>query len=235
VKVPVSGLIAKAYANKLRASISPEHATPSRDVRAGQPAAFESSETTHYSVVDADGNAVATTTTLNGAYGNSQVVAGAGFLLNNEMDDFSVKAGAPNKFGLTGGTANAVAPGKRMLSSMTPTIVSRDGKAVLVVGTPGGSRIITTVLQVVLNVLEFGMGVQEAVDAPRFHHQWSPDEVVLEDRAFPADVATALRALGHQIRTSSDMGDVQAIAIDTATGVRRGASDPRYDGVTLGY
>ncbi len=182
--------------------------------------------------MDADGNAVATTTTLNGAYGNGQVVTGAGFLLNNEMDDFSVKAGAPNMFGLTGGTANAVAPGKRMLSSMTPTIVSRDGKPVLVVGTPGGSRIITTVLQVVLNVLEFGMGVQEAVDAPRFHHQWSPDEVVLEDRAFPADVVTALRALGHQIRTSSDMGDVQAIAIDPATGLRRGASDPRYDGVT---
>ncbi len=235
VKVPVSGLIAKPYANKLRASISPEHATPSHDVRAGQPAGFESSETTHYSVVDADGNAVATTTTLNGGYGNGQVVTGAGFLLNNEMDDFSVKPGAPNKFGLTGGTANAVAPGKRMLSSMTPTIVSRDGKLVLVVGTPGGSRIITTVLQVTLNVLEFGMGVQEAVDAPRFHHQWSPDEVVLEDRTFPADVVTALRALGHQIRTSSDMGDVQAITIDPVTGFRRGASDPRYDGVTVGY
>jgi gamma-glutamyltranspeptidase / glutathione hydrolase len=235
VKVPVTGLIAKSYADTLRASISPERATPSRDVRAGQPAGFEPSETTHYSVVDADGNAVATTTTLNGGYGNGQVVTGAGFLLNNEMDDFSVKPGAPNMFGLTGGTANAVAPGKRMLSSMTPTIVSREGQPVLVVGTPGGSRIITTVLQVVLNVLEFGMDVRQAVDAPRFHHQWSPDEVVLEDRAFPADVITALTARGHQIRTSSDMGDVQAIAIDPATGVRSGAADPRHDGVAAGY
>jgi gamma-glutamyltranspeptidase/glutathione hydrolase len=162
-------------------------------------------------------------------------VTGAGFLLNNEMDDFSVKPGAPNMFGLTGGAANAIAPGKRMLSSMTPTIVTRDGRPVLIVGTPGGSRIITTVLQVVLNVLEFGMNVQEAVDAPRFHHQWSPDEVLLEERAFPSDVVTALTALGHHTRTSVDMGDVQAIAVDPASGVRYGASDPRHDGVALGY
>ena len=141
----------------------------------GSPAAFEHSETTHYSVVDADGNAVATTTTLNGSYGNGQMVTGAGFLLNNEMDDFSAKPGTPNMFGLVGGEANAVAPGKRMLSSMTPTILVKDGKTRLVVGSPGGSRIITTVLQVVLNVVEFKMDVQQAVDAPRFHHQWLPD------------------------------------------------------------
>ena len=235
VRVPISGLTAKPYAERLRAGISMDHATPSREVRPGRPSEFEPSETTHYSVIDADGNAVATTTTLNGGYGNAQVVSGAGFLLNNEMDDFSVKPGAPNMFGLTGGTANEVAPGKRMLSSMTPTIVTHDGRTVLVVGSPGGSRIITTVLQVVLNVLEFKMGVQEAVDSPRFHHQWSPDEVVIEDRAFPADVVTALTALGHQMRTTSDMGDVQAIAVDPATGVRLGASDPRHDGAAVGY
>jgi len=235
VKVPITGLTAKPYADRLRADISMAHATPSRDVRPGRPTEFEPSETTHYSVIDADGNAVATTTTLNGGYGNALVVSGAGFLLNNEMDDFSVKPGAPNMFGLTGGEANAVAPRKRMLSSMTPTIVTHDGRTVLVVGSPGGSRIITTVLQVVLNLLEFKMGVQEAVDAPRFHHQWSPDEVVFEERAFPADVVTALTALGHQMRTTSEIGDVQAIAVDPATGVRLGASDPRHDGTAVGY
>ena len=201
----------------------------------GQPRDFEHSETTHYSVVDADGNAVATTTTLNGSYGNGQVVTGAGFLLNNEMDDFSAKPGTPNMFGLVGGEANAVAPGKRMLSSMTPTILVKDGKTRLVVGSPGGSRIITTVLQVVLNVVDFKMNVQEAVDAPRFHHQWLPDAIRLERQGFPADVVTALEAMGHSTEVGDDMGDVHAIMIDPATGLRLGASDPRLDGRTLGY
>ncbi len=178
---------------------------------------------------------MSTTTTLNGAYGNGQVVAGAGFLLNNEMDDFSAKPGSPNMFGLLGGEANAIAPGKRMLSSMTPTIVTKDGRTVLVLGSTGGGRIITTVLQVVLNVLEFGMDVQEAVDAPRFHHQWYPDSVMVEKQGFPTDVVTALTALGHRVDMVSDMGDVHAIQIDPATGLRLGASDPRSDGVTLGY
>jgi gamma-glutamyltranspeptidase / glutathione hydrolase len=234
-RVPVPGLVAKPYAAKLRADISDTRATPSQDVRAGRPQDFESSQTTHYSVVDADGNAVATTTTLNGSYGNGQLVRGAGFLLNNEMDDFSAKPGTPNMFGLLGGDANAIAPGKRMLSSMTPTIVTRDGRTVLVLGSPGGGRIITTVLQVILNVVEFKMDVQQAVDAPRFHHQWQPDVVMLERQGFPADVVSALAAMGHETTVVPDMGDVQAIQIDPATGLRLGASDPRSDGVTLGY
>jgi gamma-glutamyltranspeptidase/glutathione hydrolase len=234
-RVPVPGLLSKAYAASLRESISETRATPSSSIQAGQPRQFEHSETTHYSVVDADGNAVSTTTTLNGAYGNGQVVTGAGFLLNNEMDDFSAKPGSPNMFGLLGGEANAIAPGKRMLSSMTPTIVTRDGHTVLVLGSPGGGRIITTVLQVLLNVVEFGMDVQEAVDAPRFHHQWYPDSVMIEKQGFSADVVTALTALGHRVDVVSDMGDVHAIQIDPASGLRLGASDPRSDGVTLGY
>jgi gamma-glutamyltranspeptidase/glutathione hydrolase len=233
--VPLNGLTSPRYADDLRAGISDTRATPSRDVRPGQPRLFESSETTHYSVVDADGSAVAVTTTLNGSYGNGQTVAGAGFLLNNEMDDFSAQPGSPNMFGLIGGEANAVAPGKRMLSSMTPTILVKDGRTRLVVGSPGGSRIITTVLQIVLNVVDFKMNVQEAVDAPRFHHQWLPDVIRLERRGFPADVVNALEAMGHATEMGPDMGDVHAIMIDPATGLRLGASDPRLDGRTLGY
>jgi gamma-glutamyltranspeptidase/glutathione hydrolase len=233
--VPLPGLLSKAYATSLRDGISETRATPSSSIKAGQPRQYEHSDTTHYSVVDADGNAVSTTTTLNGDYGNGQVVAGAGFLLNNEMDDFSAKPGSPNMFGLLGGEANAIAPGKRMLSSMTPTIVAKEGRTVLVLGSPGGGRIITTVLQVLLNVLEFGMDVQEAVDAPRFHHQWYPDSVMIEKQGFPADVVNALTALGHRVDVVSDMGDVHVIQIDPGSGLRLGASDPRSDGVTLGY
>ncbi len=233
--VPVAGLLSRRYADALRSGISETRATPSREVKPGVPRDFEHSETTHYSVVDADGNAVATSTTLNGSYGNGQVVAGAGFLLNNEMDDFSVKPGTPNMFGLIGGAANAVGPGKRMLSSMTPAILVKDGRTRLVVGSPGGSRIITTVLQVVLNVVDFRMNVQQAVDAPRFHHQWLPDVIRLEQQGFPTDVLTALEAMGHATEVGADMGDVHAIMIDGATGLRLGASDPRLDGRTLGY
>jgi gamma-glutamyltranspeptidase/glutathione hydrolase len=232
--VPATGLLSKAYAGHVRAGISETRASVSQDIRPGQPRQFEPSETTHYSVVDAEGNAVAVTTTLNGSYGNGQVVAGAGFLLNNEMDDFSAKAGTPNMFGLVGGDANAIAPGKRMLSSMTPTIVVKDGRTRLVLGSPGGSRIITTVLQVLLNVVDFRMTVQEAVDAPRFHHQWLPDSIRLERQGFPVDVVTALEAMGHTIATGPDMGDVHAIMIDDS-GLRLGASDPRLDGRTAGY
>ncbi len=232
--VPTAGLTSKQYASALRDGISETRATPSTEVKPGAPRRFEHSETTHYSVVDAEGNAVATTTTLNGSYGNGQVVPGAGFLLNNEMDDFSAKPGVPNMFGLLGGDANAIAPGKRMLSSMTPTIVLKDGRTRLVLGSPGGSRIITTVLQVVINVVDFGMDVQEAVDAPRFHHQWQPDEIRLEEQGFPADVVNALAAMGHTTEVRADMGDVHAIMIDDS-GVRLGASDPRMDGRSLGY
>jgi gamma-glutamyltranspeptidase/glutathione hydrolase len=234
-KVPVAGLLSEGYAARLRAGIDPARATPSSTIRPGAPRDFESAETTHYSVVDAAGNAVATTTTINGWFGNGQVVAGAGFLLNNEMDDFSAKPGVPNLYGLVGGDANAVAPGKRMLSSMTPTIVTKDGRAFLVLGSPGGSRIITTVLQVIMNVVDHGMDVQAAVDAPRFHHQWLPDEIRLERRGFPAGVVSALHALGHRTSVQADMGDVHAILIDPKSGVRFGASDPRMDGRTIGY
>jgi gamma-glutamyltranspeptidase / glutathione hydrolase len=235
VHVPVLGLIAKRYADHLRAGINETRATPSSAVKPGRPQDYESSQTTHYSVVDGEGNAVSTTTTLNGGYGSGQIVAGAGFLLNNEMDDFSAKPGVPNMFGLVGGDANAVGPGKRMLSSMTPTIVVRDGRTWLVVGSPGGGRIITTVLQVLVNLLDHHMDVQQAVDAPRFHHQWQPDDVQLEPQGFAADVVNALEALGHTTRIDNDMGGVQAIAIDQATGLRLGASDPREDGAALGY
>jgi gamma-glutamyltranspeptidase/glutathione hydrolase len=234
-KVPVKGLIAKSYAEALRKSIDLNKATPSTDVKPGKPVEFESTQTTHYSVIDADGTAVTTTTTLNGSYGNGEVVPGAGFLLNNEMDDFSVKPGVPNMFGLIGGAANAIEPGKRMLSSMTPTIIARDNKPFLVVGSPGGSRIITTVLQVIVNVLDHGMNVQEAVDAPRFHHQWLPDYIRIERQGFPRDVVSALEAMGHKVEMQENMGDVQAIWIDPKTNVRYGASDPRMDGRTLGY
>ena len=233
--VPIAGLTSKAYAARLRASIDPQRATPSAAVHAASAAALESTQTTHYSVVDPAGNAVAVTTTLNGDYGNGQVVPGAGFLLNNEMDDFSAKPGVPNMFGLVGGDANAIAPGKRMLSSMAPTILVRDGRAWFVTGSPGGSHIITTVVQTVLDVVDFGMTVQEAVDAPRFHHQWLPDRIEVERHGFPADMTARLRALGHVVSESDDMGDVQAILIDPATSLRTGASDPRMDGLTLGY
>jgi gamma-glutamyltranspeptidase / glutathione hydrolase len=233
--VPVAGLISKAYASHLRRSINETRATRSADVRPGRPRDFESAQTTHYSVVDGEGNAAGVTTTLNGAYGNAQVVTSAGFLLNNEMDDFSAKPGSPNMFGLLGSDANAVAPGKRMLSSMTPTIVVRDGRTWLVTGSPGGGRIITTVLQTILNAVDHGMDVQEAVDAPRFHHQWQPDTIGIERRGFPADVVNALEAMGHRVDVLDDMGDVHAIMIEPSTGLRLGASDPRQDGVTLGY
>ncbi len=234
-QVPIAGLTSKKYAAQLRASIDPERATPSSQVKPGQPAAFESDQTTHYSAIDADGMAVSTTTTINGGYGNGQMVTGAGFLLNNEMDDFSAKPGVPNMFGVTGGKANEVAPGKRMLSSMTPTIVVSNDRPLLIVGSPGGSRIITTVLQVILNVIDFGMDVQEAVDAPRFHHQWLPDEIRIERRGFPLDVIRNLEAMGHKVVAQGEMGDVHAIYVDPKTGMRYGASDPRMDGRTVGY
>src|SRR5678815_1587869 len=174
VKVPIAGLLDPAYLAKLRSSIEPERATPSDQVRPGKPTGTEQMETTHYSVVDAEGNAVAVTYTLNGGYGNGITVPGLGFLLNNEMDDFASKPGSPNMFGLVQGERNAIAPGKRPLSSMTPTILLKDGRLFMTVGAPGGSRISTAVMQVILNVVDFGMNIQDAIDAPRVHHQWLP-------------------------------------------------------------
>jgi gamma-glutamyltranspeptidase/glutathione hydrolase len=235
--VPVEGLTSKTYATKLRRKIDPRHTTPSSHISAGTPPKHESNQTTHYSVVDVRGMAVSVTTTLNSAYGSKVVIPGAGFLMNNEMDDFSAKPGVPNQFGLIGGEANAIEPHKRMLSSMTPTIVERDGKLFLVVGTPGGSTIITSVLQTILNVVDFGLNIQEAVDAPRFHHQWLPDQIFYDRLAFPEDVLVNLKAMGHHLkpRHSDGPGVVEAILIDPKTGVLWGGSDSRGYGLAKGF
>lgn len=236
VHMPITTLISKEYAAGRRASIDTLRASKSDTVTHGTVPPYESPQTTHYSVADSLGNCVSVTTTLNDSYGCKVVVEGAGFLLNNEMDDFSAKPGVPNLYGLVGNEANAIAPGKRMLSSMTPTIVLKDGKPWLIVGSPGGPQIITTVLQIVLNMIENRMNVQEAVDAPRFHHQWLPDKIAFEKRAFQTDVIERLSSIGHTLdETGSIMGSVQAIFFDTKHGLLLGASDPRGYGEAVGY
>ena len=233
VPVPVESLVSKSYAATRAAGISLERRTPPSAIHGGMPE-HESEQTTHFSIVDRHGNAVANTTTLNDSYGSGIVVRGAGFLLNNEMDDFSAKPGAPNLYGVTGGEANAIAPGKRMLSSMCPTFVYRGDRLWLVLGTPGGSTIFTTVFQVLVNRVDGRMSLAEAVAAPRFHHQWPPratdaDPIDFE-RGHEPDAATrsALEALGYVVRTRGPLGDVQAIEI--ADGRATGASDPRGAG-----
>ena len=224
VKVPVAGLVSKAYAAKLRAAIDPDRARPAEDVRAGDPLPYESDQTTHFSVVDRDGNAVSNTYTLNFSYGLGLIAEGTGVLLNNEMDDFAAKAGASNAYGLVGGEANTVAPGARPLSSMTPTFVFQDGKLVLVTGSPGGSRIITTVLQVILGVVDFGQNLAEAVAAPRIHHQWRPDALLVETGLSP-DTIALLRGRGHKVVVGTTSGSANSIAVGP-DGLS-GASDPR--------
>lgn len=233
ISAPVAGLTSPQYAARLREEIL--HAEVDAPVLPGRPAKFESPQTTHYSVVDAEGNAVANTYTLNGSYGCGVTVEGAGFLLNNEMDDFAAKPGAPNMFGLIQGEANAIAPHKRPLSSMTPTIVLRDGKVRLVLGSPGGGTIINTVLQVLLNVLVFKMDIRQAVSAPRFHHQWMPDRLVLERVGFSADTLQKLQEAGYRLDFRDSLGDCEAIEIDPGSGWRFGAADPRADGKAVGY
>jgi gamma-glutamyltranspeptidase/glutathione hydrolase len=237
VSVPVKGLTSKAYAAGLARSIDNERASSSDRVGHGRPPGAETVETTHYSVVDAGGNAVANTYTLNGAFGSGMTVPGAGFLLNNEMDDFTSKPGAPNLFGLIQGEANAIVPGKRPLSSMSPTIVLKDGRLAYVIGSPGGPTIINSVLQVIVNLIDHGMRLQQAVDAPRLHHQWKPDQISYEPGALPAPVMQALNAKGHRFAARPGViGDVQAIGVDAATGERIGATDPRSpDGLAVGY
>ncbi|MCC2671446.1 MAG: gamma-glutamyltransferase 1, Threonine peptidase family, partial [Armatimonadetes bacterium] len=237
VEMPIAGLTSKRYATDLLKGVDLEKATPSVRVKAGRPAANESPQTTHFSVVDAQGNAVSNTYTLNTAYGSGVTVKGAGFLLNNEMDDFTSKPGVPNAFGLIQGEANSIAPGKRPLSSMTPSLVLKDGKLVLVVGSPGGPTIINTVLQVIVNVVDHGMNVRQAVTEPRIHHQWLPDTIQWEPYGMSADVADALRAKGHSLAdTQRYIGDAQVIMIDPRSGFRLGASDPRSpDGLATGY
>ncbi len=225
VEVPLSGLTSKSYAETLRKGISSEQARPASDIGPGQPAAYESPETTHFSVVDKWGNAVSNTYTINFSYGSGITVEGAGFLLNNEMDDFSAKPGVPNAYGLIGGEANKVEPGKRMLSSMSPTIVKKQGKNFLVTGSPGGSRIITTTLQVILNVIDHDMNIQTAVSAPRVHHQWLPDELRIE-QGISGDTIRLLEDRGHTVVTNSAMGAIQSIMVGE-DGMLYGGADPR--------
>ncbi|MBW7965638.1 gamma-glutamyltransferase [Bradyrhizobium sp. BR 10261] len=227
VNAPIDTLIAKDYAAKLRTGISIEHATPSRDLVASAASPREGSNTTHYSVVDSRGNAVSNTYTLNFSYGIGLVADGTGVLLNNELDDFTAAVGASNAYGLVGYEANLPGPGKRPLSSMSPTIVLKDGKPVLVTGSPGGSRIISTVLQVIVNVLDYRMDVAAAVAAPRLHHQWLPDEVRIE-RGFPDDVLAELRAMDHPI--VEPMGQTSANSIAVTPNGPLGAPDPRTRG-----
>jgi gamma-glutamyltranspeptidase/glutathione hydrolase len=233
VKVPVAGLTSKSYAAALRAQIDPARARASADIRAGDPAPREGDNTTHFSVIDGDGNAVSNTYTLNLSYGVGMVAEGTGVLLNNELDDFAAKAMAPNAYGLVGADANAPGPGKRPLSSMTPTIVLKDGKPFLVTGSPGGSRIITAVLQIVSNVIDRGMTLAEAVTAPRLHHQWLPDEVVAEPGVAP-DLIAALQARGHRVVGSRYATSANSIAV-TADGFA-GVADTRTRGaLAAGY
>ena len=225
VKVPISGLTSKAYAATLRKNINQKRASSSQDILPGKPTAYESNETTHFSIVDNQGNAVSNTYTINFSYGSRIVVEGAGFLLNNEMDDFSAKPGVPNAYGLLGGEANKIEPDKRMLSSMSPTIVKKDGKNYLVTGSPGGSRIITTTLQVILNVIDHHLNIQAAVNAPRIHHQWLPDEIRIEQGISP-DTIRLLEGMGHKVVKKNAMGAIQSIMIGPK-GIFYGGSDPR--------
>jgi len=233
-KLPVKGLVDKKYAAGLRASIDVDHAGKSQDVRAGNPAPYESMETTHYSVVDKDGTAVSVTYTLNGGYGSGVTAGDLGFLLNNEMDDFTAVPGKPNMYGVLQSEANTIAPGKTPLSSMTPTVVTKDGQLVLVLGSPGGPTIINTVFNTVVNFLDFGMNVQAAVDAPRIHHQWMPDRLQMEN-GFSPDTIELLKARGHNLSVGASIGDCNAIAIDPRSGDLLGAADSRHMGKAVGY
>ncbi|HDR2843843.1 TPA: gamma-glutamyltransferase [Enterobacter sichuanensis] len=234
VKVPWQALTNKAYAKSIADQIDINKAKPSSEIRPGKLAPYESNQTTHFSVVDKDGNAVAVTYTLNTTFGTGIVAGNSGILLNNEMDDFSAKPGVPNVYGLVGGDANAVGPKKRPLSSMSPTIVVKDGKTWLVTGSPGGSRIITTVLQMVVNSIDFGMNVAEATNAPRFHHQWLPDELRVE-KGFSPDTLKLLEQRGQKVAVKEAMGSTQSIMVGP-DGALFGASDPRsVDDLTAGY
>jgi gamma-glutamyltranspeptidase/glutathione hydrolase len=240
-KVPVAQLIDKSYANAWRESINPQHASISKDLKrpagtfndldkvARAATAPEPNETTHYSVVDGDGNAVSVTTTLNGSFGSAVTAEGLGFLLNNEMDDFAAKVGVPNMYGLIQGPANAVGANKRPLSAMTPTIVTKDDKLFLVLGSPGGPTIITTVVNVLMGVVDYGLDIQQAVDAARFHNQWLPDKIMVERKRFSPDTLKLLQDEGHTIDDrNAYWGDAECIMIDPKTGERLGGHDERH-------
>ncbi|MCD1279042.1 gamma-glutamyltransferase [Psychrobacter sp. CCUG 69069] len=233
IDVPASGLTSQAYADKLRSLIDPNKATPASTIKANNPLPYESDQTTHFSIVDKDGNAIANTYTLNFSYGMGLVAEGTGILLNNEMDDFSAKPGVPNGYGLLGGEANAVEANKRPLSSMSPTLVFKDSKPYIVTGSPGGSRIITTVTQILSNVIDHDMNIAEATHAPRIHDQWLPDEIRIE-KALNVDTIKKLESMGHTISPKAAMGSTQSIMI-TPNGVY-GSSDPRIvDAAVVGY
>jgi len=246
-KIPVPQLLDKRYAEAWRESIDPNHASASGDLK--RPSVFNELErvagfqplsireprnTTHFSVVDSEGNAVAVTTTLNDSFGSRVTAGGLGFLLNDEMDDFTSKQGVPNAYGLIQGPANAIGPGKRPLSAMTPTIVLKDGKLFLVLGSPGGPTIITTVANLLIGVVDFGLDIQESVNAPRVHNQWLPDVIEVEDRLSP-DTMNLLRSKGHKLKVERFWGDAECIMIDPKTGERLGASDGRNNGKAVGY
>ena len=234
VETPIARLASKSYAAELRRTIESDHATASTPTQAAQ--GFESNETTHYSVVDANGMAVSVTYTLEYGYGLAAVVPGAGFLLNNEMGDFNGRPGLTDTTGLIGTPANLARPGKRMLSSMTPTIIAKDGRLVAVVGSPGGRTIINTVLQVILNQVDFNMGIDDAVKAPRFHHQWLPDVLSVEQNGLPLSTVSALEAMGYHVNMRGRQGTAHSIRIDPRTGDRQGAADPRdADAGAAGY
>jgi len=233
--VPKDWLISKVRGKEIAALVG-ERAIPSDNISFATPPAKESDETTHYSVVDLYGNAVSVTTTLNSTFGNKIVVEGTGFILNNEMDDFSAKPGTPNQFGLLGGEANSIEPNKRMLSAMTPTIVlNSDDKPYIVVGAPGGSTIITTVLQIILNIIDFDMDIQEAINRPRFHHQWKPERIDYEHLGMTEDVKENLIKKGHFIGKERTLGRAEGIIIDYENNIIWGASDPRGYGQAVGY
>lgn len=232
--VPQQQLMEDAYIKQRMSTFNWQKASTSAEISAGKIAPAEHEETTHFSIVDKEGNAVSLTTTLNGSYGSAVVVKGAGFLLNNEMDDFSVKPGAPNMFGLVGGEANAIAPAKRMLSSMTPAILSKDGELFMVVGTPGGSTIITSVFQTIVNVIDFDLSMQAAVNAKKFHHQWLPDQVDVEPKALDSLTTEKLKAKGYKIVQRGAIGRVDAI-LKTKWGYYQGGADPRGDDKAVGW
>lgn len=232
VKVPTKGLVNAEYLRKRAESVQPGKATPSAEIKQGDPAPYESLETTHYSIVDEAGNAVSVTYTLNGGYGSGVTATGLGFLLNNEMDDFAAVPGKPNLFGLVQGEANAVAPHKTPLSSMTPTIVTKDGKLYMVLGSPGGPTIINAVLEVMLNVIDFGMNMQQAVDQPRIHHQWMPDLISAENTLSP-DTIALLQQFGHTVKTTNSIAEVAAIRIFGEW--LEGAPDGRTEATAKGY